>query len=226
MPTNDFLSPYGARKYSSGTAKSASVATQAALTALDAASPARVHGNIVDNDADGSSWYWHSTSTLTADDLFVDAADDAPSAGRWLRCPGAVDLRIAIAFGTADATVLATLPTGAVLRVHDLIWEVTTSWTGGSSSAIGVSSSVKSGLTTKGDLLGGATGDVLATLVSTAPGGLVPGTAGAKADTLAEVRALYFIAADTFRFDRITSAFTAGAGFVRIFGQLLRNAGA
>jgi hypothetical protein len=224
-PTNDFLSPYGAPKYDAGVGKPASVATQAALTALAATHPARVHGNIVDVDADGSRWYWHGTSTLTADDLFVDAADDAPSAGRWIRAPGPIDLRIAIAFGTADAAILATLPTGAVLRIHDLIWEVTTSWTGGSSSAIGISST-KTGFSTKGDLLGGASGDVLATLVSTAPGGLVAGTAGAKADTLAEQRALLFVAADNFRFDRVTSAFTAGAGFLRIFGQLLRNAGA
>ena len=39
MPTNDFLSPYGALKYESGSAKAASVATQAALTALAMGDP-------------------------------------------------------------------------------------------------------------------------------------------------------------------------------------------
>lgn len=221
-----FLSPYGTPKFSSGVAVTASAATMTELKSFSDGSAERVHGNEIRVDADGSLWKFHSTSTLTGDDLFVATPSDSPTAGRWLRAPGSVvDVSMAITFNTADAAVLATLPTGCVLRIHDLIWEVTTSFTGGSSSAIGVSSG-KTGFTTKGDLLGGASGDVAATLVSTAAGGLVAGTAGAKADTLAEQRALLFVAGDTIRFDRITSAFTAGAGNVRLFGRLLRNAGA
>ena len=53
MPLNDFLSPYGAVKHESGTAKTASVATLAALKALAATDPAHVHGNVVLVDADG-----------------------------------------------------------------------------------------------------------------------------------------------------------------------------
>ena len=51
MPLNDFLSPYGAVKHESGTAKTASVATLAALKALAATDPAHVHGNVVLVDA-------------------------------------------------------------------------------------------------------------------------------------------------------------------------------
>ena len=220
MPTNDFLSPYGTPKYSSGSAMAASVATMAALTALTADHPARVHGNIVDVDADGSRWYWHSTSTLTSDGILVQAADDAPSAGRWLRAPGSVDLALPFTYATANNAVLLTLPTGAVLAFRQAYWEVTTGFTGGSSSAIGVASTTQS---TAGDILGGASGDVAATLVS---GAAIPGTIGAKADALSELHADVLVAADTVKLNRITSAFTAGAGKVHLVGQLLRNAGA
>lgn len=220
MPTNDFLSPYGALKYESGSAKAASVATQAALTALVASHPARVHGNEVRVDSDGSLWYWHSTSTLTADDILVDAADDAPSAGRWLRAPGLVDLACAFAYTTADGATLLTLPTGARFALQRAYWEVTTGFSGGSSSAIGVAST---SMSTAGDILGGASGDVAATLVA---GAAIPGTVGAKMDALSEIHANLFAAGEVFTFERITSAFTAGAGKVHLVGFLLRNPGA
>jgi hypothetical protein len=129
---------------------------------------------------------------------------------------GSVHLKLAIAFGTADATALFTMPTGLNLQVLSAFWEVTTSFTGGSSSAIGISSD-DTDLSTKGDILGGATGDVLATLVST--GRLYKGgTLGAKFGTngIVVVRSGKII-----RFDRITSAFTAGAGFVHLSGILI-----
>jgi hypothetical protein len=220
MPTNDFLSPYGAPKYESGSAKAASVATQAALTAMAAGHPARVHGNEVRVDADGSLWYWHSTSTLTADDILVDAADDAPSAGRWIRQVGFVDLACPFTYANADGSTLLTLPTGCRFLLLDSYWEVTTGFTGGSSSAIGVASTTRS---TAGDILGGASGDVAATLVA---GSAINGTIGATMDTLAEIHANRFAAGEVFTLERITSAFTAGVGKVHLVGILLRNAGA
>lgn len=220
MPTNDFLSPYGAPKYESGSAKAASVATQAALTALAASHPARVHGNEVRVDADGSVWYWHSTSTLTADDILVDAADDAPSAGRWIRQVGFVDLACPFTYANADGSTLLTLPTGCRFLLLDSYWEVTAGFTGGSSSAIGVASTTRS---TAGDILGGASGDVAATLVA---GAAINGTIGATMDTLAEIHANRFAAGEVFTLERITSAFTAGVGKVHLVGVLLRNAGA
>jgi hypothetical protein len=162
-----------------------------------------------------NTYYYHSTSALTGDDIFVVAP--TTGAGRYLLAPGAgFDIAVAIAFGTADAAILATVPTGARLMIGRNYWEVTADFTGGSSSAIGLSSSA-TGFSTKGDLLGGSGGDVAATLVASAV--YAPGTVGAKSPSILK-------AASTVRFDRITSAFTAGTGFAHIVGVTLANAGA
>lgn len=209
MPTNDARSPYGSRKYTDGTANNDSVATLAALKALAASHPAHVHGNVVLVTADHSEWVYSDTSALTGDDIFVVTPTYA--SGRWLRKSGAVDLSMAVAYTTADAAVLATLPTGARLFVQGGYWEVTTGFTGGSSSAIGLSSS-QTGHTTNGDLLGGSGGDVTALL----------GTAGIKEGTIgADVAAgVVLVAASTIKFNRITSIFTAGAGYAHLVGHL------
>ena len=212
-------SPFGAPKYSSGSAVPASVATMTALKAVTELGDL-IHGNEVLVDADQSRWYWHSTSALTGDDILVATPAAAPSAGRWLRCPGAVDLALPIAFGTADGAVLLTIPTGARFKLESAHWEVTTGFTGGSSSAIGVASSLNA---TAGDILGGAGGDVTATLGTA---GIKTGTIGAIMDTDAELHAQMYVAASNFTFERIASAYTAGAGYVHLVGTLLRNAGA
>ena len=111
---------------------------------------------------------------------------------------------------------------GARLHPREAWWEVSTNWTGGSSSAIGVASSV-TGWDTAGDILGGATGDVQATLVTTNT--RMTGTIGAALDTRDNGR-LIMVAADTFTFERITSAFTAGAANVRVLCDVLANLGA
>jgi len=124
-------------------------------------------------------------------------------------------LKLPIDFSLADAAVLYTIPTlingASAVRIDKVYWEVTTSFTGGASSAIGISSN-NTGYATKGDLIGGASGDVAATLVST---GLTykGGTLGAKFGSNGIVA---LVAGNTIRFDRITSAFTAGAGYVHI----------
>ena len=128
---------------------------------------------------------------------------------------GAVHLKLAIAFGTADAAVLATVPVGLRLSISRVYWEVTTSFTGGSSSAIGVSSD-DTDYSTKGDILGGAGGDVLATLVSTGRV-LKGGTLGTK---LGSNGVVVVGSGKVIRFDRIVSAFTAGVGFVHVEGWL------
>lgn len=126
-------------------------------------------------------------------------------------------LKLAIGFGTADATALYTLPTltnGAkAVRIDSLYWEIGTSFTGGASSTIGISST-NTRYNVKGDLLGGSAGDVAATLVSTQV--YVPGTLGAKFAVAATTGKVILVAGDSIRFDVITSAFTAGAGFVHI----------
>ena len=174
----------------------------------------------------GGLWIFSLSSSLTGDYVLV-AAPSAGS-GRWLRAPGEVDLALPITFATADATALLTIQAGSRLCIRELFWEVTTSFTGGASSAIGVSSNKTTPTiwSTKGDLLGGATGDVLATLVSTAADGIVAGTVGTDWDTVAKRRGGIWVPTDTIRFDAITSAFTAGAGYVHVVGNLMQNAGA
>jgi hypothetical protein len=216
MPVHH-LSPYGTPKYASGSAVAASVATLAALKALADGAPERTHGNAVLVDADGSEWVFHSTSALTADDIVV-AAPSAGS-GRWLRKVGFVDLALPFTFATADGAVLWTVPTGCILKLESAHWEINTAMTGGSSSAIGVAAT---GHTTAGDILGGAAGDVEATLTA----GRKAGTIGVKMDTDVELHGMIFVATNTFTFERITSAFTAGAGNVHLVGALLKNAGA
>lgn len=113
-------------------------------------------------------------------------------------------LTLAFTSATADAAVLYTVPTGYRMFIHRTCWEIIADMTGGASSAIGLSSSA-TGFTTKGDLLGGAAGDVAATLVA----GIKGGTLGAD---FASNGVIVLPAAATIRFDRITSAFTAGSG--------------
>ena len=184
----------------------------------------------------GRIFAWHPTCELDGDDQLViipndrnsavdtDLADDLP--GRWLAVPGQfVNLALPITYATADAATLYTMPTGAAFKVEGLYWEVTTGFSGGSSSAIGVSTTktTPTDWSAKGDLLGGSGGNVAATLVA---GARIAGTIGTDMDTIAKVRGAIWEAADIFRFDRITSAFTAGAGSVHVYGFLLANAGA
>lgn len=114
---------------------------------------------------------------------------------------------IPVDFNKADAAVLFTIPAGYRCQVGRAFWEVTTPWTGGASSAIGVSSS-NANANTKGDILGGAAGDVAAGLTAG-----FKGTVGAK---IAALGLVVLVAGDTIRFDRIASAFTAGAGFLHL----------
>ena len=213
----DHLSPYGAPKYADGAAVTADVATVAALKALAAADSAHVQGNVVTVRADGSEWVYHPTSALAGDDILVITPTNA--AGRWLRKVGRTVLYLPCSYATADGATLLTVPTGCVLKLDSAHWKVTTAFTGGSSSAIGVAAT---GHTTAGDILGGAGGDVEATLTA----GTKAGTVGAKMDTDVELHSMIFVATNTFTFERITSVFTAGAGYVGLVVDILANPGA
>jgi len=131
------------------------------------------------------------------------------------------NLKIAIGFATADATALATLPTAVGgpknagtlrYRLISAMWETTTSWTGGASSSIGLSSS-NALFNTKGDLLAAT---LAAALVSTAP---FSTTSGTKFGNNGGVVVLS--AGDAIRFDQVVSAFTVGAGFAHLNFQLV-----
>lgn len=166
--------------------------------------------------AGGGFWKFMLSSSLTGDDQLV-AAPSAGS-GRWLKMPGqTVDLSLAFTFNTADAAVLYTMPTGSLALVRRGYWEIAADMTGGSSSAIGLSG--PSPHNTKGDILGGAGGDVAATLTAA----LAPQIGTVGADQAAGIR---LKAADTIKFDRIVSAFTAGSGNAHVVLDLLKNDGA
>jgi hypothetical protein len=185
----------------------------AAIKAIAAVS--RFDGLIVTKADDGSRWRFVAASVLTTDG---DQLLIIPTAGTgvWVRQDKSAELSLAATFASADAAVLYTVPAGFRLKVGIPYWNVTTSWTGGTDSAIGLSSS-NSALTTKGDLLGGAAGDLAATLLST--GAYAKGTIGAKA--LAP--GMVLVAGETIRFDRIASVFTAGAGTAKIPVQIVAS---
>ena len=183
-------------------------ATKAALQGL--AAKYRCDGQLAFVKADRSLWMYDAASALTTDAASELALEPTAGDGAWLRADHAFVAKLPIAFGMADGATIWTIPEGFAVRATGLpYWEVTTAWTGGSSAAIGISSS-RTGFTTAGDVLGGAAGDVLATLVA----GIVAGTVGTGFDSLAEIQAALFEEGDTFRYEEITSAFTAGAGFV------------
>jgi hypothetical protein len=129
---------------------------------------------------------------------------------------GPVHLKLPIAFGTADAATLATVPTGSRLLILRAYWQITTTFAGGTNSAIGVSSD-DTDCSTKGDILGGAGGDLTATLVST---GRVykGGTLGAKFGTNGVV---VVGSGKIIRYDKVVDAYTSGVGFVHIDGVLI-----
>jgi len=190
------------------------VADRAALANVQKA--ARDDGMIVKVASDRSEWMFSLASSAvdTTQNLVVTPSDAA--GGAWLRVDNFVDLKLPFAFNTADATALLTVPAGFNLLLLRAYWEVIASLTGGASSAIGLSSN-NAAFATKGDILGGAAGDVAATLVQTGSP-YKGGTLGAKFGTNGLI---VLVPANTLRFDAITSAFTAGNGFVHVAAQII-----
>lgn len=115
-------------------------------------------------------------------------------------------LKIPFTFATADAAVLFAIPAGLKIEIGKVFWETTVTFAGGASSKIGLKSS-NAAYNTAGDLLGGSSGD--GTLASTTP---YSGTIGTKI----AAGPVVLIAADTVIFNRMTSAFTSGSGFVHM----------
>lgn len=188
-------------------------ATRAAVKALDGDNRT---SNIIVPVVDGSMWRWASASTATdTSENLVLIADDTPTTGRWLRQPGLVDLSLPFTFATANGATLFTVPIGARLWVQGGYWEISTGFSGGTTPAIGLSSSAYS---TAGDLLGGSSGDVAA----------VVGTTGIRRGTIGTVigAGVMLLPGDTILFNRIASAFTAGVGKAHPVAQLLANPGA
>lgn len=178
---------------------------------------------------DGRSWKYNAASAIVSDGDQLVIVPTGFATGRWLHEAGgrAVDLVLPISAATADAAILWTCPVGATFLIEDLAWEVLVSFTGGTTPAIGVSSSNKTAptnWTTKGDLLGGAAGELTAALV--ASNAVFGGTVGTDMDTVAKRRGAIWKAGDTLRFDRIADVFAAGSGNVHVYGRVLYNNGA
>jgi hypothetical protein len=202
----------------------APVADLTALAAIAAADRSAGMLCLVLSDIAGemSLWRFHATSTA-ADTSSNLVKAPAVGSGRWLRANTTVSLYLPIGFGTADNATLFTVPVGARLHPREAWWEIATSYSGGTGTpSIGLHAS-PTGWSTKGDILGGAAGDVNATLVSTNT--RMVGTIGAKLDTRTNGR-LILIAADTLNYDRISSVATAGAGAARVLCDVLANPGA
>lgn len=166
----------------------------------------------------GLTYKWVKDSVLDGDDVFVIVPDQGR--GRFVLAPGSTfDIAIPISYANTDAERLVIAPTNSLLALGRCYWEVTEDFTGGSSSAIGISSDAAPH-STKGDILGGSGGDVAATLVASA--GKQLGTVGTD-----YAGGILIHGGDSpARFDRITSAFTAGAGYCHLVGQVLANPGA
>lgn len=193
-----------------GTNLSSGVADKDALSALIAA--VRFDGMQVMVRADGSMWRFVAASTATEDEGQELVIQPDAGSGRWLANDKHKTLKLPVAYTMADGDAVLTVPAGFVLRLAGLpYWEVTTDWTGGTASTIGVSTSV-TGYETKGDILGGAAGDAAAGLTA----GIQAGTLGGELDDNVGFQALALVEGDELQYDEITSAFTAGTGFVRV----------
>lgn len=136
--------------------------------------------------------------------------------GPWIVVgAAAVAIKLEVNKDTADGAVLYTVPPDARLFIEQTFWEVTTPFTGGSSSTIGLSSNAAPH-DTKGDLLGGASGDTAAKLTA----GIQEGTPGVSFSGPPGIVILE--AGQQIRLDRVASQFAAGAGFAHIIGRFIR----
>ncbi len=186
-----------------GRRTTATIATLKAVPLL-----ARVDGGEWLVIADGSLWRFAATSVLTTDGdnlLVVPTV----AGGAYLRMDRDLDIQLAVTSSTADAAVLYTVPTGFRLQLGVPFWSVSQTFTTGSAGAAGIKSS-NSGLATAGDILGGASGDLVATLVST--GAYSKGTVGAKIGKPAAVLS----AGETIIFNLIAGTYTAGTGIAHV----------
>lgn len=144
----------------------------------------------------------------------------------------AVHLKLPFNFQTADAAVLCTVPAGRALQVLSAFFEVTTTFTTATAGACGVSSD-DTNFSTKGDILGGTAGALVAFLVSTgatyktglvgtkfgAIAAVAAGSVGATANSANQI--VYIPGGKVLRYDQIAGTYTAGAGFVHITGFLI-----
>lgn len=149
----------------------------------------------------------NSTSPDNNQSQLVIVPGTSPSSGKWVRWDPCFDLVIPVTSANTDNQTLVTVPAEMTLQPHpNIILEVTTVWAGGAASTIGLSFSTPSLNRTKGNLAGGAAGN--SGFTSTYFAAMTLGSQFAAG--LAQ--AVILPPASLILFDRITSAFTSGAG--------------
>lgn len=136
----------------------------------------------------------------------------AGGTGRWIRRDPLIDLILPVTFASADGLQLCLVPAELTLLpcIAAPFLEVTTIWAGGVASTIGLSMSTPSLGRTKGNLGGAAVGD--SGMTSTFFKQFTLGSQFAPGLTQAPVLS----PTSQIFWDRITSAFTSGAGNVHI----------
>lgn len=215
-PANGNLSTYtsdGTFKVSLITGSpSRAYASLATISALGASSVA--DGEVFLDQSAGRLWRYAAASTLTADGGFLVAAATGAGVGAFIAMDRTIDIQAAVSSATTDATVLYTVPAGFRLRLTVPFWSVSVTFTTSSAGAAGLKSS-NAGLNTAGDILGGASGDLVATLVST--GAYAKGTVGAKIGKPPAVLS----GGDTVIYNLIAGTYTAGTGIAHIAVEVL-----
>jgi hypothetical protein len=152
---------------------------------------------------DASNW------VFDADGTEVDATHNlimSPSAGsgRWMRTDSSCVLKIPFSFANTDDEVIFTVPAGFAFRLTAYPFlDIETAFTGGTDASFGISTNI-TGYTADGALVG-------VSLLAAATAGVKPCTIGAELPDLAHLHALLFIEDSAIEYNRVVSAFTAGA---------------
>lgn len=130
-----------------------------------------------------------------------------PGSGKWVRADPMVDLVLPVTFATADNTALVTMPAELTFApiYGTMFWEMTSSWAGGVASTIGLSMQNPAHPRNKGGLMGGVAGNSGFTSAC-----FYQPTLGT--DMSGNTQAPILSPGGKILFDRITSAFTSGAG--------------
>lgn len=205
----------------------ASVATLAILKQTPA--DRRVDGQLFHVTTDDTIWQWTDAAVATGDDLLAVTPNDAPSAGRFMRLPGAAMVALPIQANTPTGTNLLTVPSNTLLQPLDFAYRVSRVFTGPSNAAIAVSSSNHRGHTG----VGGFAGSMVQTQLNQVFSATAAGTGIAFAmcpvasgtfDTI-DNRRLLMKGGDTVRLDVIGSSFATGVGQVLMICNILQNPG-
>lgn len=155
-----------------------------------------------------------STSPDNNQSQLVVVPGTNPASGKWHRIDSAFDLVIPVTFANTDNQQLVLVPTPmTLLPVYAGIFlEVTTAWAGGTTPKIGLSFTNGTVTRTQGNLAGGATGNGAFTFVT-----YKQLTLGSQYSIAAGTTdAVVLGPGSTILWDRISDAYTSGAGNIHI----------